>query len=55
MATAAKITIVEVEEIVAASELDPDQIHTPGVYIQRLIVGEGYDKTIEHLTTRERP
>ncbi|HIF10929.1 MAG TPA: CoA transferase subunit A [Sneathiellales bacterium] len=54
MATAAKVTIAEVEEIVDPSELEPDQIHTPGVFVQRIIRGGGYDKTIEHLTTRER-
>jgi 3-oxoacid CoA-transferase subunit A len=54
MATAAKVTIAEVEEIVDPSELEPDQIHTPGVFVQRIIQGEGYDKIIEHLTTRER-
>jgi len=54
MATAAKVTIAEVEEIVDPSELDPDQIHTPGVFVQRLVKGEGYSKTIEQLTTRER-
>jgi 3-oxoacid CoA-transferase subunit A len=55
MATAAKVTIVEVEEIVDSSELDPDQIHTPGIFVQRLIQGGKYDKTIEQLTTRPRP
>lgn len=55
MATAAKVTIAEVEEIVDSSELDPDQIHTPGVFIQRVIQCDGYDKTIENLTTRPRP
>ncbi|NQV20537.1 MAG: succinyl-CoA--3-ketoacid-CoA transferase, partial [Rhodospirillales bacterium] len=46
---------VEVEEIVDPSELDPDQIHTPGVFVQRIIKGDTYEKTIEHLTTRPRP
>lgn len=55
MATAAKVTVVEVEEIVDPSELEPDQIHTPGVFVQRIIKGENYERTIEHLTTRPRP
>ncbi len=55
MATAAKVTVVEVEEIVEPGELDPDQIHTPGVFVQRIIKGDTYEKTIEHLTTRPRP
>jgi 3-oxoacid CoA-transferase subunit A len=54
MATAAKVTVVEVEEIVDPSELDPDQIHTPGVFVQRLVKGGTYEKTIEQLTTRPR-
>lgn len=52
MATAAKVTIVEVEEIVEVGELDADSIHTPGVFVQRLIRGEGYEKRIEQRTTR---
>jgi 3-oxoacid CoA-transferase subunit A len=54
MATAAKVTIAEVEELVPVGELDPDNVHTPGVYVQRLIVGAGYDKPIEQRTTRKR-
>ena len=50
-ATAGKITVVEVEEIVALGELDPDQIHTPGIYVNRLIQGT-FEKTIEQRTTR---
>ncbi len=50
MATAGKITVVEVEEIVALGELDPDQIHVPGIYIQRIIKGEHFEKRIEQLT-----
>ena len=46
-ATAGKITIAEVEEIVEVGELDPDQIHTPGIYVQRVLLGENYDKRIE--------
>ena len=54
MAAAAKITIVEVEEIVEPGELDPNAIHTPGIYVQRVVVGEKYDKRIERRTTRAR-
>ncbi|HJD59243.1 MAG TPA: CoA transferase subunit A [Rickettsia endosymbiont of Omalisus fontisbellaquei] len=54
MAGAAKITICEVEEIVETGELDPDHIHTPNIFIQRLIVGEQYEKRIEQLTIREK-
>jgi 3-oxoacid CoA-transferase subunit A len=53
MATAGKITVAEVEEIVAYGELDPDHIHTPGIYVQRIIKGPHYEKRIEHKTTRE--
>lgn len=55
MAAAAKITIAEVEELVEPGELDPDQIHTPGVYVQRIIKGDHYEKWIEQRTTRPRP
>lgn len=55
MATAAKITIAEVEELVEPGELDPDQIHTPGVYVQRILQGSDYQKWIEQRTTRPRP
>ncbi|MEY4463502.1 MAG: Succinyl-CoA:3-ketoacid-coenzyme transferase [Pseudomonadota bacterium] len=54
MAGAAKITICEVEGIVETGELDPDHIHTPNIFIQRLIVGEKYEKRIEQLTIREK-
>lgn len=54
MACAAKITICEVEEIVETGSLDPDHIHTPGVYIDRLIRGDNYEKRIEQTTTREK-
>ena len=53
MATAGKITVAEVEEILKVGELDPDQIHTPGIYINRIIKGENYSKAIENLTVRE--
>ena len=50
MATAGKITIAEVEELVEIGELDPDQIHTPGIYVQRIFQGENYEKRIERRT-----
>ena len=52
MATAAKITIAEVEEIVPLGSLDPENIHTPGIYVKRLIKGEKYEKRIENRTVR---
>lgn len=52
MATAAKITIVEVEELVEPGELDPNAIHTPSIYVQRVVVGASYEKRIERRTTR---
>lgn len=54
MATAGKVTIVEVEEMVDAGALDPDHIHTPGVFVQRMFVGTNYEKRIEQRTIRER-
>ncbi len=53
MATAAKITIVEVEEIVEIGEIDPDHIHTPGIFVKRLFKGE-FEKRIERITNRAR-
>jgi len=53
-ATCGKVCVVEVEEIVPTGSLDPDCIHLPGIYVQRMIVGAPYDKKIEFLTTRER-
>ena len=54
MATAGRVTVAEVEELVPAGALDPDQIHTPGIYVQRLFVGKDYVKHIERRTTRPR-
>jgi 3-oxoacid CoA-transferase subunit A len=54
MATAGRVTVAEVEELVPAGSLDPDQIHTPGIYVQRLVVGKHYVKHIERRTTRPR-
>jgi len=53
MAMAGKITIAEVEELVEAGELDPNQIHTPGIFVQRIFQGMDYEKRIERLTEKE--
>ncbi len=53
-AMAGKVTIAEVEELVEVGELDPNQIHTPGIFVQRILQGSGYEKRIERLTVRER-
>ena len=53
MAMAGKITIAEVEELVPAGELNPNQIHTPGIYVHRIFEGKDYEKRIEQLTERE--
>ena len=53
MATAGKITVAEVEELVPAGELDPNQIHTPGIFVQRIYQGQHYEKRIEQRTVRE--
>lgn len=55
MATAGRICVAEVEEVVPVGSLDPDGIHLPGIYVKRLIVGGLYDKKIEFRTVRERP
>lgn len=52
MAMAGKITIAEVEELVPAGELDPNQIHTPGIFVQRIFQGSNYEKRIERLTEK---
>lgn len=54
MATAGKITIAEVEELVEVGELDPDQIHTPGIFVQRIIQSKDLEKRIEQRTIREK-
>ncbi len=54
MAGAGKITIVEVEELVAPGELDPNEIHIPGIMIQRIFQGDRFEKRIEQRTTRKR-
>lgn len=52
-ATAGRITVAEVEELVEVGELDPDQIHTPGVFVQRIFQGQDYQKRIEQRTVRK--
>ena len=54
MATAGTHTVVEVEELVDIGELDPDHIHTPGICVDRIVVGANYEKRIEQMTTRPR-
>ena len=54
MATAGKVTIAEVENLVEPGELDKDKIHTPGIFVQRIIKGTNFENRIEQLTTRER-
>ena len=54
MATAGKVTIVEVEELVEPGQLDPDNIHTPGIFVQRILQGRDYKKLIERVMTRPR-
>jgi 3-oxoacid CoA-transferase subunit A len=52
MAMAGKITIAEVEELVQPGELDPNMIHTPGIYVHRIFQGKDYEKRIEQRTVR---
>ena len=54
MATAGKITIAEVEELVEPGKLEPGQIHTPGIFVQRILLGKNYEKPIEQRTVRKR-
>lgn len=54
MATAAKVTVAEVEEIVASGSFDPDQVHTPGIYVDRILLSTINEKRIEKRTTRTR-
>ena len=53
MCTAGRVTIAEVEEIVEPGQLDPDAIHTPGIFVQRVVLGRAFEKRIERRTTRE--
>jgi 3-oxoacid CoA-transferase subunit A len=55
MAAAAKVTVAEAEEVVAPGELDPDLVHTPSIYVNRVVKGELYEKWIEKRTVRPRP
>ncbi len=55
MAGAAAITVAEVEHLVPAGELDPNEIHIPGIFVQRIFQGENYEKRIEQRTVRKRP
>ena len=52
MATAGRVTVAEVEELVEPGDLDPDKIHTPGIFVQRILKGDSFEKRIEQLTTR---
>ena len=54
MAMAGKITVAEVEELVPEGQLDPNQIHTPGIFVQRIIQGQNYEKRIENITIRKK-
>jgi 3-oxoacid CoA-transferase subunit A len=54
MAMAGRITIAEVEHLVEPGELDPDHIHTPGIYVHRIFEGKGYEKRIEQRTVRAK-
>ncbi len=53
MAMAGKVTIAEVEELVQPGELDPNNIHTPGIYVHRIFEGKDYEKRIEQRTVRK--
>ena len=55
MATAAKVTIAEAQEVVEPGEIDPDAVHTPSIYVKRVVKGERYEKWIERRTVRPRP
>lgn len=54
MATAGKVCIAEIEELVPVGSLDPDQVHTPGIYVDHILKGPVYEKRIERVTTRSR-
>jgi 3-oxoacid CoA-transferase subunit A len=55
MAMAGRITIAEVEQLVEAGDLDPDHVHTPGIYVHRIFQGQRYEKRVEQRTVRRRP
>jgi acyl CoA:acetate/3-ketoacid CoA transferase alpha subunit len=52
VATAGKVTVAEVEQLLPIGSLDPDHVHTPSVYVHRLLVGQGYERRIEKRTVR---
>ena len=54
MATAGKVTVAEVEELVEVGSIDPDHIHTPGIFVQRIFQATGLEKRIEQRTVRKR-
>jgi 3-oxoacid CoA-transferase subunit A len=54
MAMAGRITVAEVEHLVEPGELEPDEIHTPGIFVQRIFQGTHYEKRIEQRTVRKR-
>ena len=54
MAMAKKITVAEVEELVPVGKLDPNHIHTPGIFVQRILQGQSYEKRIEQRTVRKK-
>ncbi|RIJ42239.1 succinyl-CoA--3-ketoacid-CoA transferase, partial [Maribellus luteus] len=54
MATAGKVTVAEVEELVGIGELDHDAIHTPGIFVNRILKGAVFEKRIERVTTRQK-
>jgi 3-oxoacid CoA-transferase subunit A len=54
MATAARVTVAEVEHLVDAGAIDPDHIHTPGIFVQRIVLGPSFEKRIEQRTVRKR-
>jgi 3-oxoacid CoA-transferase A subunit len=54
MAMAGKVTVAEVEQLVEPGDLDPDEVHTPGIFVQRIFQGSGYEKRIEQRTVRKR-
>jgi 3-oxoacid CoA-transferase subunit A len=53
MATAARVTIAEVEQLIEVGDLEPDSVHTPAVYVQHILQGTGYEKRIEKRTVRK--
>ena len=54
MAMAGRITVAEVEHLVQPGEIDPDEVHTPGIFVHRIFQGSNYEKRIEQRTVRQR-